>query len=100
VAERTTPHENYYCRCHHKTNFRHPTEELRRRDKTCKQWELEYNRDIDEYQSGLRNIFHRRRSTLSEHKRNEESLEGLKVGPVDEETKGAFTRVPQGDQRC
>ena len=98
MAERITTRENQYCRCDLKANFRQPREELKRRDKTCKQWELEYNRDIDEHRSGLHNIFHRTRSTLSKHERNEEILEGLKVGPVDEETKGAFTRVPQVDQ--
>ena len=84
MTEQTTTRENQYCRCDLKANFCHPREELKRRDKTCKQWEPEYNRDIDEYQSGLCNIFRRRQSTLSEHERNEEMLERLKVGPVEE----------------
>jgi hypothetical protein len=70
VAERITSRESQYCRYNLKTTFRHPTEELKIRDKTYKQWELEYNRDIDEYQSDLSYIFRSTRSTLSDHKRN------------------------------
>ena len=93
VAERITSRESQDCRCYLKTNLSSPNGRTEKAKQIYKQWEIEYNRDIDEYRSGLSNKIQSRRSTLSYHRRNEEILEEFKVETVDEETKTLSSKL-------